>query len=590
MTTSPLADVELHLVESVADAVALKTWLGQRREGPLGLDVETSGLSAYRETLRTIQVGDRHHGWVIPWQQWGGIALEIFRAYDGEWAVHNTPFEGQFIPEHTGYELPWERVHDTMSMAALDDPVRSKALKSLTKKLIDPHADEGQKELKEAFEANGWSWGTIPIDHPAYWIYSAMDPVDTVHVAAHLLPRIQASCPEAYSLERSANRLCTQMMRKGMLLDVPYAEKSIAEFDTKADQIRDWLRDAHQITSPKSSRQIATAMEKLGQEIQFFTDRNAPQFDKDALAFYEKSGENAGVRQLTQYIRAVRHIEDIRDRYSRRFLEMRDTNDTVHCEIRVMGARTGRMSVAGPPLQQLPRDDKVIRGSFIPRPGHVFISCDLSQVEARLAAHFSQDPGLIQAFYDADNGGVDFFCGVASEIFAEPISKDDHRRNLTKSTVYGSLYSAGVDTMARTAGIRPDQMAPVKAGFDRRFPGLKQFSDRVVKESLSNSPASVRGPLGRLLVFDKGREHTQALNGLIQSHAAEYMKQRLVIIDAAGLGDAMRLVVHDEVILEVPAADAADALRTVTEAMTDLNTYRVPLTAEGKIMPERWQK
>lgn len=590
MTTSPLADVELHLVESVSEAMDFMSWLGERRDTPLGLDVETGGLSAFRDPLRTIQIGDKKHGWMIPWQQWGGLALEAFRKYTGEWVVHNSPFEGQFIPEHTGYELPWERVHDTMTLAALDDPVRSKALKYLTKKLIDPHADAGQKELQEGFAANGWDWTTVPIDYPPFWLYGAMDPVETVHIAEHLLPRIESTCPEAYSLERSANRLCTSMMRKGMLLDVPYVEKSIAEFSTKSAEIRAWLKSAHKIASPKSSGQINDAMEAAGQKILFWTDRGAPRFDKEALAYYEKSGESGAVRQLAQYIRAVRHIEDIRDRYSMSFLEMRDAHDIVHCEIRVMGARTGRMSVAGPPLQQLPRDDKVIRGSFIPRPGYVFISCDLSQIEARLAAHFSQDQGLIQAFYESDNGGVDFFCGVASGIFGEPIGKDDHRRQLTKNTVYGSLYSAGVETMARTAGVKPEQMAPVKAAFDERFPGLKVLSDRIVREAMKNRPASIRGPLGRLLVFDKGREHTQALNGLIQSVAAEYLKQRLPIIDAAGLGDAMRLVVHDEVILEVPIADAEEALKTVEECMTERDACRVPLTAEGKIMAERWQK
>jgi DNA polymerase I-like protein with 3'-5' exonuclease and polymerase domains len=64
----------------------------------------------------------------------------------------------------------------------------------------------------------------------------------------------------------------------------------------------------------------------------------------------------------------------------------------------------------------------------------------------------------------------------------------------------------------------------------------------------------------------------------------------VAIIDALGLGHAMVLVIHDEVLLEVPTADAKDALRAVEEAMTDRTTYRVPLTAEGKIMTERWQK
>lgn len=590
MTTSPLIDVRLHLVESVCDAIAFKTWLGERREGPIAVDTETSGLSPYRDKLRLIQFGDLNQGWAIPWEQWGGVALEAFREYDGEWAVHNGPFDWQFLAEHAGVELPWERLDDTLTMARLDDPTRNNGLKPLATKLLDRYAATGQRELDEGMRTRKWTWGTVPIDYPPYWIYGALDPVETAHLRQHFAPRIAATCPEAYSLERAANRICTMMMRKGMLLDVPYIEKSVLDFDIKSIEIREWLKTAHKITGPKSSAQIARAMEKLGQKILFWTDRGAPQFDRDALAVYAEHGENTAVKQLAQYIRAVRHIEDIRDRYSNAFLNLRDANDVLRCNINVMGARTGRMSISNPPLQQLPRDDKVIRGSFVPRPGHVFISCDLDQVEARLAAHFSGDEGLIQAFHDADNGGGDFFCGVASDIFRTRITKDDPRRQLTKGVVYGSIYGAGADTMAKTAGVTLADMQPVKTAFDARFPGLKRMSDQIIREARQHKRPTTFTALGRPLIADEGREHTQLPNAKIQGTAAEYMKQSLVSMDASGLTDMLVLAIHDEAILEVPVDQARDVLHTVQECMTDRDNFRVPLTAGGKILSERWVK
>lgn len=588
--TSPLAGVSLHLVEGIDDAMALKCWLGQRRDEPLAIDTETGGLHYWKHRLRLIQLGDRRSGWAIPWERWGGVALEVMNAWEGDWITHNGPFDFKFIAHHTGFELPWHRTDDTLTMARLDDPVRQNGLKPLSSSLIDRRATAGQKALDDGFSANKWDWDTVPIDYPPYWVYSSLDPVLTAHLRKYFAPRIAADCPEAYDLERSANRLCTLMSMKGMLVDVPYVEESIRNFEKSSAEIRTWLKSAHQITSPKSGGQLRRAFERLGQEILFWTDQNAPQFNKEALAFYEKAGQNSAVQQLAKYIRAVRHVEDIKDRYSAKFLELRDTNDLIHCNINVMGARTGRMSVSDPALQQLPRDDKVIRGSFIPRPGHVFISCDLDQIEARLAAHFSRDEGLIQAFLDADSGGADFFCGVASGIFGEPISKSDKRRQMTKNTVYGSLYGSGVETMARTAGVSIEQMAPAKKAFDERFPGLPQYAEQLIRESRMSDPPSLRGPLGRLLVADKGREGTQMLNAYIQSHAAEVMKQFLTRIDTAGLGDALRLVVHDEVIAEVPTEDAKDALKVIQDSMTERQAYRVPLTAGGKIMSERWEK
>jgi DNA polymerase I-like protein with 3'-5' exonuclease and polymerase domains len=80
------------------------------------------------------------------------------------------------------------------------------------------------------------------------------------------------------------------------------------------------------------------------------------------------------------------------------------------------------------------------------------------------------------------------------------------------------------------------------------------------------------------------------LNTLIQGSAAVIMKKGLIDLDAAGFGPYLRLVNHDEAILEVPAAWAEDALRTATEILTDRTNFRVPITWSGDILTERWVK
>lgn len=592
--TSILADVQLHLVETIDDLFTLKRWLSERRETPLAFDTESSGLAPRRDKLRLVQFGDLHQGFAIPWEQWGGAALEILNTYEGEFVAHNSIFDIRFLTVHAGWDAPWHRIHDTLTLARLQDPTRQNGLKPLAKRLVDPYSAAGQRELDAGFAANGWDWATVPLDFPPYWLYSALDGVLTSHLYQQIGPRIAQDCPEAYSLERSANRICTSMMLNGLLLDVPYVERSINDFDGKSAQIRSWLKSAHKITSPKSSGQIAKAMEGVGQRILFFTERNAPQFDKDALAFYEKFGENTAVRQLAQYIRAVRHIEDIRDRYSMKFLELRDSDNLISCNINVMGARTGRMSISDPALQQLPRDDKVIRGSFIPRPGHVFISCDLDQVEMRLMAHLSEDEGLIQAFKEADNGGADFFTSVARVLYRDDaLAKSDPRRQLVKNSSYARAYGGGTEKLAATAGVSTTEIKVFEDLFDQRFPGMRTLMNRLEGDAKAAFRRGERGGVrlgdGRFLPCDQGKEYAN-LNYDIQGEAARYMKICLSNIDAAGLTNYLRLPVHDEAILEVPAEDAEDALRTVQNCMTNLHDYRVPLTAGGAILTERWQK
>lgn len=591
---SPLADVSLNLVEDTDDVAAMMRWVGERRETPLAFDTESSGLSPKRERLRLVQFGDLHQGWAIPWERWSGVALEILNRYEGTFVAHNSIFDIRFLKHHGGWDAPWHRIDDTLTMARLDDPTRQNGLKPLSNALVDRRASAGQKALEEGFRTNKWTWGTVPINEPSYWVYSALDGVLTTHLHQYLKPRIEETCPEAYALERSANRTCALMMDKGLQLDVPYVEKSIDDFDAKSAEIRAWLKSAHGITSPKSGGQLRRAFEKLGQEVMFWTDRSAPQYDKDALAFYEKAGQNGAVRQLAQLIRAVRHIEDIRDRYSSKFLELRDRDDIISCSINVMGARTGRMSVSDPALQQLPRDDKVIRGSFIPRPGHVFISCDLDQVEMRILAHLSQDPGLIQAFMEADSTGSDFFTAVARILYHDDsLAKSDPRRQLVKNSSYARVYGGGRERLAMMAGVSLDEIMVFEDIFDTRFPGMKTIMNRLEGDARGafrqGSRGGVRLTDGRFLPCDQGKEYA-VLNYAIQGAASAYMKACLANLDAAGLTDMLCLPIHDEVLLEAPIDQAQEVLKIVEDCMTDRLNFRVPLTAGGVILEDRWRK
>jgi DNA polymerase-1 len=73
----------------------------------------------------------------------------------------------------------------------------------------------------------------------------------------------------------------------------------------------------------------------------------------------------------------------------------------------------------------------------------------------------------------------------------------------------------------------------------------------------------------------------QAKNAPIQGLAADIFKVALVRLDAeledAGLRSRLVLQVHDEVILEVPPAEEAEAERRTLEAMQGAASLEVPL-------------
>jgi DNA polymerase I len=589
---SPLQDVKLTFVDSIESLWRMKAWAGERREEPLCFDTETTGTNPSKDHVRLIQLGDCRQGWAVPFPLWGGGAMELLSSYQGRLSAHNSSFDCRFLMKHAGWQPPWGRVDDTMIMAHLCDPSRPKGLKALADRLLDPRASAGEKALRDGMKKQGWSWATVPVDFQPYWIYGALDPVLTACIWARLHPQVAASYSEAYSFELEVSRICGNMMLKGMRVDVPYLTRKIRELKDFSQQARDWMLEAWGITSPMSGPQITRVIEKSGQQLMFFTDSGLPAADKDALAWYKVNARTPEIAQLIDYVLTVRHAEKMTGTYLESLLALRDDDCLVHCSIWPLGAKTGRMSITDPALQTLPRDDLVVRNAFIPHKGNVLISCDYDQVEMRLAAHFSQDQGLIQAFLDADApGGTDFFSAVASQIFQEKISKGDKRRQMTKNMGYARLYGAGLDKMALTAGVTSEVMKPVKDAFDARYPGLNAMARAIEQESRQRVrdglAAGVLTPLGRFIPAQQDHEYA-LVNHKIQSHAAEVLKRAIIDADSSGLGEYMLLPVHDELLFEVPADMAEEACRSIQKVMENRADYAVPITCEPKIMRSRW--
>lgn len=593
MATSPLEGVKFRLVDSIDDLWAMKAWAGERRDTPLMFDTETTGLNPERDRIRLIQLGDKQRGWAVPWDLWGGGALEILKKYEGRLGAHNRSFDLRFLITHSDWDPPWERIDDTLTMAHLINPQRPRGLKPLADRLVDPRASAGETVLHDGMKKQGWTWATVPLAYAPYWLYAAADPVLTAFIWEKLEPDVHARYAKVYDLEQAVNRVCAQMMLRGMKVDVPYIHQRLGEIKTFSQETRAWLSGAHGVSSPMSAQQIAKAFEAWGQEIEWWTDNNAPQMDKESLGWYQQNAVAPEISQLCQYILKIRHAEKMAGTYLENLLKMRDTQDRVHASIWPLGARTGRMSITDPALQTLPRDDLIVRGAFIPREGCVLISCDYSQIEARLAAHFAQDQGLVTAFKIADEDSTDFFAEIATDLWNVPVSKADRRRQMVKNMVYARIYGAGLAKMALTAGVPVPEMRRVKEKFDYRYPGLDSMTRKIMEDARAiqaeMKKPGVYTPLGRFLPGEAGREYA-LVNYLIQSHASEVLKQAMLDLDAAGLGDAMLVPVHDEIVFEVPAAEADEAMQTIQWTMENRRDYAVPITCEPKLMTERWFK
>lgn len=597
-----LQSVQLKLVDSVDQASEFISWLGERRPlNAIAIDTETGelpgrprkdALSPWHGQLRLVQVGDGETGWSIPWDNWKGVFYDAMDRFDGPIVCHNIAFEAKWFDIHSEWEVPWHRAHDTMLMAKLIDPLGSGALKKLTEQYIDPRAAALQSILDYGLVDNGWTWGTVPIHFEPYWSYGALDTVLTMKLFEKFWEKCAPGKPYslAYEIEMNTRRIATKMELNGARLDLDYSKKKYQELLDYTDQVAAWAKTSYGL-SIGSNQQLVRQFESMGAVITELTDKGQKSASKDQLKILVRDG-SAEVKQLAESTLGYRQSLKVANTYFANFIND-NTNGFVHPSINTMGARTGRMSIQNPALQTLPKGDDTVRRAFLPKDDdHVIVTSDLDQVEFRMFATLSRDPGLIQLFLKADATGSDPFTEIGREIYQDPaMQKSDKRRALIKGVVYGRLYGAGVAKQAVTAGVPEEQMRAVSNAFDERFPGMQTFQRSVEQKGMFRLETEGQGYVttwtGRRLPCDEDRVYT-LVNYLIQGGAAEIFKSNLIKLDQADLTDLLIVPVHDEIVLNAPREDAEEIKQLVRKCMTTTDNWAVPLTADVDGPLENW--
>lgn len=586
---SVLSNVKLHLVNDLSTALEMMTWLGERHDGDVAFDTETTGLSPEHDKVRLAQLGDGTHGWAIPWELWGGVFLEAIKKYeDGPLVAHNLKFDAGMLRAASGFEVPHHRCDDTRLMSHVLEPTYSTALKNLCARHVDPMAGGLQDQLGKSLNS-GWTWATVPIEYEPYWTYAALDTVLTSRLAGVLRPRLEeAGCKLAYDLELAASWVCERMERNGITVDREYASAALTAFRDESKQLSDWCKENYGCR-PSQNADVAEALAREGVVLTRATRTGAVQLDKEVLGPID--------HPLAQVVLRFRQLTKLSNTYLKNFLSMTTDDDPLlRPRINTVGARTGRMSMDTPNLQNLPRLSEsntnaiTVRNCFVAGPGGILLMVDYDQIELRLLAHLAGDEGLRIAFRNADV--LDFFTAAARGIFDDPeLGRKDHRRQTTKNAFYAMGYGAGAAKFAVTAGVPLDVGQAIYAAIDGQFPGIRGLSRAVEAKALgrkaSEGVAYARSPLtGRRHPADDDRIYT-LVNYLVQGTAAELLKMKLVELDMAGFGPYMRLPVHDEVIFDVPADQVHDFARSAVQIMGDDTLLTVPITT-GASYGARW--
>lgn len=578
-----LDDVQLHLIESLDDVASFTRWLGQVRNGPkLAFDTETTGLSLEKDHVRLCQIGDSVHGWAFSWERWSGIMADVVKTYEGTLVGHNAPFDWGFMKK-AGVELPRRRIRDTRPQCHIIDPTFSTALKNNAVRYVDPRA----KNSQEDFAATGWTWSTVPIDYEPYWSYGALDPVLTNQLDDYTWPRIQGTPSEtAFNIENSVQWVTYDMERYGVHIDVPYVQESYDRFTQHCETIKEWCIRNYNV-NPGRNAQVIARLHDDGVEFSKATKGGSVSLDAEVLAGID--------HPLARQVLIRRRLEKLASTYLKHYLTETDENDLLHPSINTLGARTSRMSMSSPNFQNLPRVSEtnpaatVIRNCVSAREKHTQVFCDFSQIEMRILAWLAQDENMIAAF----RSDGDFFVNLAQQVYSDPtIDKEHPLRSRIKNFGYAKIYGAGLAKMAWTAGIDIETVRSNMLLFDGTFPGVRGYQDSTysmaMRRKASEGVAYADCPLsGRRQHAESGKEYA-LVNYVIQGAAASLFKMKLLELDQAGLTPWMMLVVHDEVILDVPNEHVEDAVNVLHTVMND-DKIIAPVPVEAEIsFGARW--
>jgi DNA polymerase-1 len=254
-------------------------------------------------------------------------------------------------------------------------------------------------------------------------------------------------------------------------------------------------------------------------------------------------------------------------------------------------AATGRLSSSNPNLQNIPvRTDlgKRIRAAFVPAArDDVIVSADYSQIELRILAHLSGDPGLIEAF----TSGRDFHTETAARVFGiDRRSVPAELRRRAKAVNFGIVYGQTAHGLSESLRIPRNEAQEMIDRYFAAYPRVRSFLDETVAEAHRNGFAVTmygrRRPIPELLSGNANLRsfgERTAMNHPMQGSAADIMKLAMIAVDRRLVTDRFesRLVlqVHDELVFEAPRAEVERLSAMAHSEMEGVAALTVPLEA-----------
>lgn len=505
------------------------------------------------------------------------------------WLAFNAPFDLHFLIPHgfNPYNLLDMQVAEYLVDENKDHNLKFQAALRLGIPGLGSFKDMQKKEAKR----RGWrKLNLIQIKDIPLSVMSPYAALDA-RITYDLWPLLKRLLQEEGMYDRFVNiempfiRVLERMERRGVCLDMLLLDQITQEYRQKQAELEQAWKIASSGVNPQSLPQLATYLsDTLGLESKETTPTGKPKLDDLNLKRMARKDKTGNIKLLLE----LRKVSKIISTYLESLANL-SVDGRIYTSFNRTGTVSGRLSSSGPNLQNIPIRTELgrkIRRLFIPSPEMELICVDYSQVELRIAAHFSKDAALLDVFlknrdphqYTADRQGID--------------------RYTAKTVNYLVFYGGSPSTLANeieyVTGVRPsysDAKAWLEGWWDT-YPGVKHWAKRVLDYAHKHGfVKTIGGRKRRLEDIDspiKGiRESTErmAINSPIQGSAADLLEDAMIQVGSVEkeLGGYMLLQVHDELVFEFPKSTIQQAMVRIKKIMEEVGkpyNLRVPLRAD----------
>ncbi len=591
--------------ETVTSWERLEHWLARLRgAGLAALDTETDSLDPMRARIVGISFAVEPgraayvplaHGYAdVPPQLPLDEVLAKLKPWLEDAAAakvgQNLKYDEHVLANH-GIRLAGV-VHDTMLESYVLEAHRTHGLEALAERHLNRKGLSYEDVCGKG--ANQIPFAQVEVSRATE--YSGEDSEMTLHVHQALWPRVQADDKLRFvyeQIEMPTARVLARIERHGVLIDAALLARQSQEL---AERMVALEQEAYAIAgqpfnlgSPKQIGEILFG--KLGLPVKKKTASGAPSTDEEVLQ------ELAADYPLPARILEHRGLAKLKGTYTDKLpLMIHPATGRVHTNYAQAVAVTGRLASNDPNLQNIPirtPEGRRIREAFVAPPGHVLMSADYSQIELRIMAHISEDPGLLRAFAE----GLDVHRATASEVFGVPLEQvGSEQRRYAKVINFGLIYGMGAFGLASNLGIEQKAAKDYIDRYFQRFAGVRRYMDETRVQAKERG--YVETVFGRRLWLPEinsgngprraGAER-QAINAPMQGTAADLIKLAMIAVqqalDAEGRATRMIMQVHDELVLEVPEAELGWAREAIPRLMAGVAQLKVPLLAEVGVGP-----